>query len=241
MSKICDKCGAKLEDNDKFCDKCGAKIKTTSKADNKKKSSKISVLDNKKIIIGILILVIAVIVVIGAVMLMNVEKTEIVIPDEYTLESNKSGVLTYTNNLSNGYKLEIKEDTNPKGIKKENMYGSIMKCTVNGTNYIITCYNPVDKSKEVAPADMVLYDVSDIKAHPGVKPVECAEYSDESLFPAIMTKVNPPYDLKTLNNMNETGNLNASSIQQYFPPTYTDACKEIQARDQAYVINRYLG
>ena len=107
-------------------------------------------------------------------MLMDFEKTEIIIPDEYTLESNKLGVLTYKNNLSNGYKLEIKEDTNSKGIKKEDIYGSIMKCTVNGTDYIITCYNSVDKSKEVAPADMILYDVSNIKAHPGVKPVQCA-------------------------------------------------------------------
>ena len=62
----------------------------------------------EKIIIGILVLIIAVIAVIGASTLINVEKTEIVIPDEYTLESNKSGVLTYKNNLSNGYKLEIK-------------------------------------------------------------------------------------------------------------------------------------
>ena len=241
MSKLCDKCGAELEDNDKFCDKCGAKIKTTSKADNKN-STRISLLDNKKLIIGIiLLLVVAVIAVIGVSMQMNVEKTEIVIPEEYALESNKSGVLTYKNNLDNGYKLEVKEDTNPKGIKKENMYGSIMKCTVNGTGYIITCYNPVNKSKEVAPADMILYDVSDIKAHPGVKPVECAYDSDERTFPAIMTKVNNPYDLKTLNDMNETGNLYATSIQQHFPPTYTDACKEIQSRDEAYVINRYFG
>lgn len=197
---------------------------------------------NQKLIIGALVVIIAVIAVIGAVMLIgDMNKQEIIIPDEYTLESNESGVETYVNNLSNGYKLEIKEDTNSKGIKKEDMYGSIMKCTVNGKNYIITCYNPVDKSKEVSPADMILYDVLDIKAHPGVKPVQCAYDSDERTFPAIMTKVNPPYDLRTLSNMNETGNLNATSIQQYFPSTYTDACKEIQERDEAYVLNRYYG
>lgn len=195
----------------------------------------------EKIIIGILVLIIAVIAVIGASTLINVEKTEIVIPDEYTLESNKSGVLTYKNNLSNGYKLEIKEDTNSKGIKKEDMYGSIMKCTVNGTNYIITCYNPVDESEDVSPHNYGLYDVSDITAHPGVKPVECVHMEDANLFPGIMTQNNNPYDLKTLNKMNETGNLNASSIQQYFPPTYMDACKQVQERDEAYVVNRYFG
>ena len=166
---------------------------------------------------------------------------KITIPAEYTLESNESGVETYKNNLSNGYKLEIKEDTNSKGIKKEDMYGSIMKCTVDGKNYIITCYNPVDKSKEVSPANMVLYDVSDIKVHPGVKPVQCAYQSDENTFPKIMTQTDNPYDLKTLSIMNRTGNLNASSIQQYFPPTYTDACKEIKERDDAYLLNRYYG
>lgn len=195
---------------------------------------------NQKLIIGALIVIIALIAVIGTVMLINVEKTEIIIPDEYTLESNKSGVLTYKNNLSNGYKLEIKEDTNSKGIKKENMYGSIMKCTVNGTDYIITCYNPVDKTKEVTPYNYGLYDVSDIKAHPGVKPVECVG-SDSVSFPSIFTQTNNPYDLKTLNNMNKTGNLNATSIQQYFPPTYMDAADLLNQRDQEYVINRYLG
>ena len=195
---------------------------------------------NQKLIIGALIVIIALIAIIGTVMLMNVEKTEIIIPDEYTLESNKSGVLTYKNNLSNGYKLEIKEDTNSKGIKKENMYGSIMKCTVNGTDYIITCYNPVDKTKEVTPYNYGLYDVSDIKANPGVKPVECVG-SDSITFPSIFTQTNNPYDLKTLNNMNKTGNLIATSIQQYFPPTYMDAAELHNQRDQEYVVNRYLG
>lgn len=196
----------------------------------------------EKIIIVALVAIIAVIAVIGAVMLIgDMNKQEIIIPVEYTLESNKSGVLTYKNNLSNGYKLEVKEDTNSKGIKKEDMYGSIMKCSVNGTNYIITCYNPVDKSKEVSPHSFGLYDVSDIKAHPGVKPVENVYQAEANQFPAIMTQSNNPYDLKTLHTMNETGNLNASSIQQYFPSTYTDACKEIKERDDAYVLNRYYG
>lgn len=195
----------------------------------------------EKIIIVALVAIIAVIAVIGAVMLIgDMNKQEIVIPNEYTLESNKSGVLTYKNNLSNGYKLEVKEDTNSKGIKKEDMYGSIMKCTVNGTNYIITCYNPVDKSKEVSPNSYGLYDVSDIKAHPGVKPVECVG-TDSISFPGIFTQNDNPYDLKTLTNMNKTGNLNATSIQQYFPSTYMDAADMLNERDQEYVLNRYLG
>ncbi|AMD17368.1 hypothetical protein TL18_04640 [Methanobrevibacter sp. YE315] len=195
---------------------------------------------NQKIIIGVLIAA-AIIVIAGAVMLMDMNKTEIIIPNEYTLESNESGVETYVNNLSNGYKLEVKEDSNPNGIKKEDMYGSIMKCTVNGTNYIITCYNPVDKSREVAPHQTPLYDVSDIKAHPGVKPVECVYIPEVNQYPDIMVHSSNPYDLKTLKNMNKTGNLNASSIQQYFPPTYTDACKQIKERDEAYVLQRYYG
>ena len=241
MPKICEKCGAELDDNDKFCDKCGAKINVTPKADNKKSSSNISLINNKKIIIiGILVLVIAVLAV-SALMLMNVEKTEIIIPNEYTLESNKSGVLTYKNNLSNGYKLEVKEEGNSKGIKKDDMYGSIMKCNVNGTDYVITCYNPVNYSKEVSPTSIPLYDLSDVKAHPGVKPVECVHQGDVTQFPGILTHSSNPYVLKTLHNMNKTGNLNASSIQQYFPPTYTDACKIIKERDEAYVLQRYFG
>lgn len=195
----------------------------------------------EKIVIVALVAIIAVIAVIGAVMLIgDMNKQEIVIPNEYTLESNKSGVLTYKNNLSNGYKLEVKEDTNSKGIKKEDMYGSIMKCSVNGTNYIITCYNPVDKSKEVSPTSYGLYDVSDIKAHPGVKPVECVG-QDYLSFPSIFTQKDNPYDLKTLDTMNKTGNLNATSIQQYFPSTYMDAADMLNERDQAYVLNRYYG
>lgn len=196
---------------------------------------------NQKIIIVALVAIIAVIAIVGAVMLIgDMNKQEIIIPAEYTLESNKSGVETYKNNLSNGYKLEIKEDTNSKGIKKEDMYGSIMKCSVNGKNYIITCYNPVDKSKEVTPYNYGLYDVSDIKAHPGVKPVECVG-SDSISFPSIFTQKDYPYDLKTLDNMNKTGNLNATSIQQYFPSTYMDAADLLNQRDQEYVLNRYLG
>ena len=199
-------------------------------------------MENKKIIIGLLVVIIAIIAVIGAVMFMGpMDKTEIIIPEEYTLASNKSGVETYKNNLDNGYKLEIKEEGNSKGIKKDDMYGSIMKCSVDGKDYIITCYNPVDKSKEVSPYQTPLYDVSDIKAHPGVKPVECAYESDQTTFPSIMTHNKKKKKKKTLNDMNKTGHLNASSIQQYFPPTYTDACKEIKERDDAYLLNRYYG
>ena len=156
MSKICDKCGAELEDNDKFCDKCGAKIKTTSKADNKKKSSKISVLDNKKIIIGILILVIAIIAVMGATMQMNVEKTEIIIPDEYALESNKSGVLTYKNNLDNGYKLEVKEDIQEQLSKIKEYTDQIEEyekqiLELTNLKQCENCKNKIDKNAKFCP------------------------------------------------------------------------------------------
>ena len=198
-------------------------------------------MDNKKIFVVALIVVLVIVAVFNVVMIRDMNKTEIVIPEEYTLESNESGVETYVNNLDNGYKLEIKEDTNPNGIKRENMYGSIMKCDVNGKNYIITCYNPVDESKEVSPYQTPLYDLSDVKAHPGVKPVECVHQSDAITFPSIMTQKDNPYDIKTLSDMNKTGNLHASGIQQYFPSTYTDACKIIKDRDDAYLLNRYYG
>lgn len=195
---------------------------------------------NQKLIIGILVAIIAIIAVVGASMyLAEINKPRIVVAESFKLESNESGVVTYISNQSNGYKLEIKEAGNSKGIKKEDMYGSIMKCTVDGKDYIITCYNPVDKSKWSSPHSIT--DVSDIKAHPGVKPVQCAYQSDAVTFPGIMVQTNYPYDLKTLDNMNKTGHLNASSIQQYFPPTYTDACKALKEREDAYVLNRYYG
>lgn len=84
-------------------------------------------------------------------------------------------------------------------------------------------------------------DTSNIKAHPGVKPVECVSVGDEATFPTIMKQNNNPYDLKTLNNMNKTGKLNASSIEQYFPPTYMDACKELKELEDGYLLQRYYG
>lgn len=194
---------------------------------------------NQKII-GIIVLIIGVIAICSSILFMDMNKAEIIIPEEYTLESNNSGVATYKNNLDNGYKLEIKEDSNPNGIKKENMYGSIMKCRVDDKNYIITCYNLVDESKDVSPSSPVV-DTSNIKAHPGVKPVECVSVGDEATFPTIMKQNNNPYDLKTLNNMNKTGKLNASSIEQYFPPTYMDACKELKELEDGYLLQRYYG
>ena len=123
---------------------------------------------NQKIIIA-LVSIIAVIAIVGAVMLMgNMNTQEIIIPSEYTLESNESGVETYKNNLSNGYKLEIKEDGNSKGIKNEDMYGTVMKCTVNGKKYIMTCYMPVDESKEV----VIDSRHPEVTAHPGVEKVQ---------------------------------------------------------------------
>ena len=198
------------------------------------------IMERNQKIIGIIVLIIGVIAICSSILFMDMNKAEIIIPEEYTLESNNSGVATYKNNLDNGYKLEIKEDSNPNGIKKENMYGSIMKCRVDDKNYIITCYNPVDESKDASPSSPVV-DTSNIKAHPGVKPVECVSVGDEATFPTIMKQNNNPYDLKTLNNMNKTGKLNASSIEQYFPPTYMDACKELKELEDVYLLQRYYG
>lgn len=236
MPKICEKCGAELKENDKFCDKCGAKIKVTPKAENKKISSTISLMDNKKIIIGILVLVIAVIVVgIGAMTLMDMNKQQIIIPDEYTLESNESGVETYVNNLSNGYKLEIKEEGNSNGIKQEDMYGTVMKCTVDGKHYVLTCYMPVDKSKDV----VVDSRNPDITAHPGVQKVQGYHQYGSSVSNGIVEfSRNTPYDMKVLQDMNRTGHLNVTYFQQTFAPTYMDAIDAIDARDMAESLDR---
>jgi len=190
---------------------------------------------NQKIIIGALIAIIVILVVVGAVMLMDMNKKEIIIPEEYTLESNESGVATYVNNLSNGYKLEIKEEGNSNGIKNEDMYGTVMKCTVDGKNYVLTCYMPVDKSKDV----VVDSRYPDITAHPGVQKVQGYHQYGSSVSNGIVEfSRNLPYDMQVLEDMNKTGNLNATYFQQTFAPTYNDAIDAIDARDMTDSLNR---
>lgn len=190
---------------------------------------------NQKIIIGALIAIIVILVVVGAVMLMDMNKKEIIIPEEYTLESNESGVATYVNNLSNGYKLEIKEEGNSNGIKNEDMYGTVMKCTVDGKNYVLTCYMPVDKSKDV----VVDSRYPDITAHPGVQKVQGYHQYGSSVSNGIVEfNRNLPYDMQVLEDMNKTGNLNATYFQQTFAPTYNDAIDAIDARDMTDSLNR---
>ena len=190
---------------------------------------------NQKIIIGALIAIIVILVVVGAVMLMDMNKKEIIIPEEYTLESNESGVATYVNNLSNGYKLEIKEEGNSNGIKNEDMYGTVMKCTVDGKNYVLTCYMPVDKSKDV----VVDSRYPDITAHPGVQKVQGYHQYGSSVSNGIVEfSRNLPYDMQVLEDMNKTGNLNATYFQQTFAPTYNDAIDAIDARDMTESLNR---
>ena len=189
---------------------------------------------NQKIIIGALIAIIVILVVVGAVMLMDMNKKEIIIPEEYTLESNESGVATYVNNLSNGYKLEIKEEGNSNGIKNEDMYGTVMKCTVDGKNYVLTCYMPVDKSKDV----VVDSRYPDITAHPGVQKVQGYHQYGSSVSNGIVEfSRNLPYDMQVLEDMNKTGNLNATNFQQTFAPTYKDAIEAIDARDMTDSFN----
>ena len=186
-------------------------------------------------IIVVLVAIIAIIAVVGAVMLMDMNKTEIIIPAEYTLESNESGVATYVNNLSNGYKLEIKEEGNSKGIKQKDMYGTVMKCTVDGKNYVLTCYMPVDKSKDV----VVDSRYPDITAHPGEQKVQGYHQYGSSVSNGIVEfSRNLPYDMKVLQDMNKTGNLNATYFQQTFAPTYMDAIDAIDARDMDTSLNR---
>ena len=49
---------------------------------------------------------------------------------------------------------------------------------------------------------------------------------------------NLPYDMKVLEDMNKTGNLNATYFQQTFAPTYMDAIDAIDARDMDTSLNR---
>lgn len=183
-----------------------------------------------------MIVIIAVIAVLTAVMLSDSNKQEIIIPSEYTLVSNESGVETYTNNLSNGYKLEIKEDGNSKGIKNEDMYGTVMKCTVNGKKYIMTCYMPVDESKDV----VVDSRHPDITAYPGVKKVQGYNQYGSAVSNGIVEfSRNTPYDMKVLQNMNKTGNFNVTYFQQSFAPTYMDAINLINEVDAIDTLQRH--
>ena len=192
--------------------------------------------NEKIIIIGLLIVIIAIIAVLGAVMLSDTNKQEIIIPAEYTLKSNESGVETYVNNLSNGYKLEIKEDGNSKGIKHEDMYGTVMKCTVNGKKYIMTCYMPVDESKEV----VIDSRHPDITAHPGVKKVQGYHQYGSSVSNGIIEfSRNIPYDMKVLQDMNKTGNFNVTYFQQSFSPEYMDAINQINEVDAIDTLQRH--
>ena len=192
---------------------------------------------NQKIIIVALVAIIAVIAIVGAVMLIgDMNKQEIIIPAEYTLESNKSGVETYKNNLSNGYKLEIKEDGNSKGIKNEDMYGTVMKCTVDGKKYIMTCYMPVDKSKEV----VIDSRHPEVTAHPGVEKVQGYHMYGSSVSNGIIEfSQNVPYDMKVLQDMNKTGNFNVTYFQQIFSPEYMAAIDEINEIDAVDTLARH--
>ena len=192
---------------------------------------------NQKIIIVALVAIIAVIAIVGAVMLIgDMNKQEIIIPAEYTLESNKSGVETYKNNLSNGYKLEIKEDGNSKGIKNEDMYVTVMKCTVDGKKYIMTCYMPVDKSKEV----VIDSRHPEVTAHPGVEKVQGYHMYGSSVSNGIIEfSQNVPYDMKVLQDMNKTGNFNVTYFQQTFSPEYMAAIDEINEIDAVDTLARH--
>ena len=196
-------------------------------------------MENQKIIIiGVAIVIIAAIVIFvgGFMPVQDVNKQEIIIPAEYILESNKSGVETYKNNLSNGYKLEIKEEGNSKGIKNEDMYGTVMKCTVNDKKYVMTCYMPVDKSKEVAIDSRH----PDVTAHPGVKKVQGYHTYGSSVSNNIVEfSKNLPYDMQVLEDMNKTGHFNVTYYKQTFAPTYNDAINQINEADALDALARH--
>lgn len=185
-------------------------------------------------IIGLIVIIAAT--VIGVVMFNEANKQEIIIPSEYSLESNESGVETYVNNLSNGYKLEIKEDGNSKGIKNKDMYGTVMKCSVNGKKYIMTCYMPVDKSKEV----VIDPRHPDITAHPGVQKVQgYSEYGSLVSNGIIECSENIPYDMQVLQDMNKTGNFNVTYFKQTFTPEFQEARDQINKADAIESLERH--
>lgn len=235
---FCEKCGAEVNDNEKFCSTCGASLSTSNDAKKSKiKTNKIPteiITKNKKIIVG-LIGIFVIILIIGLFLYMEENQAKIIIPEEYTLESNESGVETYVNNLDNGYKLEIKEEGNQNGIAKEDRYGTEMKCTVGDKNYSLTCYNPVDKNRTVAIEDRY----SDIKVHPGVKTVE-AYHAFEPMPNGVMKfSKDLPYDMKVLKQMNETGHLNCYYYKQTFPTEYQNAVDTINKADAVDTLQRH--
>ena len=193
------------------------------------------IMENKKLILVLIIILAAIIVVISSFFMMEANQAKIIIPDEFTLESNESGVETYVNNLDNGYKLEIKEESNPNGIANDDRYGTVMKCTVGDKNYTLTCYNPVDKNRTVAIDSRY----PDIQVHPGVKTVEA--YHDYVTIPnGVMSfSKNLPYDMKILQDMNKTGHLNCYYYKQTFTPEYMNAIIAINEADAINTLQRH--
>lgn len=235
---ICKKCGAEVKDDDKFCSSCGTSIPKSSKEEKLKiKSNTLSnevIKNNKKIFVA-LIGIVVIIAIVGSFLYMEANQAKIIIPDEYTLESNESGVETYVNNLDNGYKLEIKEEGNPNGIAKEDMYGTVMKCTIGEKNYTITCYNPVDKNRTV----VVDSRYPDIQVHPGVKIVEGYHTYDLSPNGVVDFNRDLPYDMKTLEQMNKTGHLNCYYYKQTFTSEYMTAIDVINKADAVDTMQRH--
>ena len=235
---ICEKCGTEVKDNEKFCSNCGASLLSSSKEkelkNNTNKISNRNFVINKKIIIA-LVGIVVIFAIIGSFLYIGANQAKIIIPKEYTLESNESGVETYVNNLDNGYKLEIKEEGNPNGIAKEDMYGTVMKCTVGNKNYTLTCYNPVDKNRTV----VVDSRYPDIKVHPGVKIVE--GYNSYDLQPNGVVDFNRdlPYDMKILEEMNKTGHLNCYYYKQTFTSEYMTAIDAINKADAVDTLHRH--
>ena len=154
--------------------------------------------------------------------------------DVYFVCFNQKDTFTYKVGYKNKDDKTIYFETEVE-IPDSALYQCYIRCTVDGKNYVLTCYMPVDKSKDV----VVDSRYPDITAHPGEQKVQGYHQYGSSVSNGIVEfSRNLPYDMKVLEDMNKTGNLNATYFQQTFAPTYMDAIDAIDARDMDTSLNR---
>ena len=134
---FCPNCGEELNDNSKFCSKCGEKIeeeRSVGKIKEEVKTPK----NNNKIIIALVLVVIVLAVITIPFIINSAVQSELIIPEGFTLESNQSGILTFSED--EGYdKIDIQESSIPsKDYSNENL--GVLKTVVNNTEYTITIH-----------------------------------------------------------------------------------------------------
>ena len=134
---FCPNCGEKIKDDSKFCNNCGEKIEKDETNLEKIKDVKTQN-KNKIIIIALALLVIILAVITIPLILNSFVQPEIIVPEGFTLESNQSGILTYSED--EGYdKIDIQESSIPSNDYSNENIG-VLKTAVNNTEYTITIH-----------------------------------------------------------------------------------------------------